>query len=270
MPEIEANPPATQNSQVTPFFLAMLFLVAPTAILVTLAVRGQPFRTPERAYHMAVQEASQPENAPLARSLVSVPTGVPVKVVTWTRGDGAYRGKTKAPDYKDTWVTVVPYLQKFCQDFVKVRGKDPWQLRQRLAQRLGLPPDSDYDTFVELTVDPKDLTTFFRPCSDPSPSVNGCKPMAALKPPEFERELSGTDPKTRQELRTRFWLLNTYYGSYASSRQYPWTSLGYTFDWATNEKGDELIRFGESEFVVAAGAAIRFESASDTMAYCTP
>jgi hypothetical protein len=255
--------------QAAGFLMATFFVIAPIALLLILAARER--RTPEEDYARAVGEAMQPTSSDLSRSLVSVSLDQPVKVVTWTRQKSIsdYQGKT-APAYKDTWVTVFPHLKTFCQDYVKSHGADPKQLSLRLEQRLGLPPATNYDTFVELTVDPKDISNFFRPCGDPSAATNGCEPLLSRKPDELQADLRATDPKKKQEMGARYWFLNTYYNSFASSKQYPWTSLGYTFDWAPSEGGDHLVRFGESEFVIPAGAAIKFNSATDTVAYCTP
>jgi hypothetical protein len=169
----------------------------------------------------------------------------------------------------DTWVTVVPNLKTFCQDYVKSHGADPNQLSLRLKQRLGLPPGAQYDKFIELTVDPKDVSSFFRPCADPFPASSTCQPATALKPEELKAYLNATGTKGKQELGIRLWFLNNYYASFSSSRQYPWTSLGYTFDWAPKGEGGEFVRFGESEFVVAKDAPIKFESVTDTVPYCT-
>ncbi len=260
-----------RESQAPAFFLATFFLVAPIILLLVFTVREQPAAREDSIsagdYLSAVREASQPELAPVSNALVSVDLNHPVKVVTWTRRERVpdYKSKT-TPANKDTWVTVDPYLRIFCREYVKSHGADPGDLSRRLQQRLGLPPDSMNDTFVELTVNPKDVSQLFRPCSDPSPTPKTCGPAIARTPAELKSDLN--DPKKKQELQNRYWFLNNYYSSFASKYQYPWTSLGYTFDWAPTDVGDDVIRFGESEFIVPAGAPIQFVSAEDTVAYC--
>jgi hypothetical protein len=67
------------------------------------------------------------------------------------------------------------------------------------------------------------------------------------------------------------WLYRQYYSSFGQSRlnSYPWTALGYTFDWAPGpQHGFE--RFGESEFVIRKGAPIEVLRADDTVSYCRP
>ena len=65
-----------------------------------------------------------------------------------------------------------------------------------------------------------------------------------------------------------------YYGSYGAAEPtgYPWTSLGYTFDWAREEAGPSgrapFVRFGESEYVVPAETQIRVIGSETTAEYC--
>jgi len=258
-----------QDSHIATFLIATFFLLSPIVLLLFFAARER--RTPYEEYLRAVRETAQPNSLQVSYSLLPIGTDQPVRVATWTRRDqiSNYQGKT-APANKDVWVTVVPHLKSFCQDYVRTHGDDPKQLSLRLTQRLGLPPDSNYDSFVELTVDPKDLASFFRPCSDPAPATKTCPPVLPLEPNQLEDDLKASDPQRKQEVRIRYWFLNNYYASFASSRQYPWTGLGYTFDWAPKGEGGDFVRFGESEFVIPAGTPIKFESATDTVGYCTP
>ena len=87
-----------------------------------------------------------------------------------------------------------------------------------------------------------------------------------FKPLVDPKALDGNSKKVEQ-----YWLLSNYYWSFAPPYQYPWTSLGYSFDWAPREDGSEdFVRWGESEFVIPPGVPIQFVSATDTVAYCTP
>jgi hypothetical protein len=253
-----------------PILIAGFFVVVPIVVLLVLAREHE--RVPAVDYARAVREAMRPDASYVSHSLVSVSLDQPVTVVTWMRRKQVadYDGKTAAPAYKNTWVTVVPKLKSFCQDYVKSHGSDPDQLNLRLQQRLGLPPNSNNDTFVTLTVDPKDISRFFRPCGDPSPDSNSCELASPPTPVEIKASLGKLDRGNTKEVE-KYWLLSNYYWSFASSQPYPWTSLGYTFDWAPKEGGsDDLVRWGESEFVIPAGAPIQFVSATDTSAYCAP
>jgi hypothetical protein len=254
-----------------PVLIATFFLFVPVALLFSIP-RERPISVAED-YQRAVHEAMQPKSSYVSHSLVSVNPDQPVKVVTWTQRQRVsdYEGKTTAP--KETWVTVAPRLKSFCQDYVKSHGADPEKLTLRLQQRLGLPPESHSDRmFVELTVeDPKSILRFFRPCADPSPNSNTCQPPDLPKPREiWKHDFNALTPDDSREM-GKVWLLANYYASFASPSQYPWTALGYTFDWGPQEGGRaDFVRWGESEFVVPAGAPIRFVSATETVAYCTP
>jgi len=270
------NVPKSQDSQWLVFLVATFYLVVPFLVLLAIARRAEPAEAslvtslPVEDYHRALLQAEQPEIAPVSRSLVSVESGAnakPVTVVTWTRGVIAFNDRT--PNYKDTWVTVSPHVQNFCRSFMRQNGADLSKLALRLEQRLGLPPNSNYDTFVELRIDPR-MPQFFRPCKNPSPTGNSCDPAKSRTALELRDDFRATDPQKRREVQNRYWFLNTFYNSFASKNQYPWTSLGYTFDWARKGNSNEFEKFGESEFIVAADTPVKFLSAASTASYCAP
>jgi hypothetical protein len=199
--------------------------------------------------------------ATVSNSLVSIDPHKPVKVVTWMRGAqiSAYKkdGKqwlTNAPF--DIWVTVVPNLQQFCRQYAAGHSVSLSQLTERLEQRLGLPPGAGKSDFMEITVtDPSTPNHLFRPCSVPSVNSSTC-------PPGLPAAAEGSSYK--------LWFLTQYYSSFgtAAPHSYPWTALGYTFDWGLSEDGG-MVRYGESEFVIPQGAPIHIESVTNTQAYCT-
>jgi hypothetical protein len=210
-----------------------------------------------QAYERAVRETALPQPSQISHSLVSVNPKAPVHVASWV---GAY-GITKykqgdswvkvAPE--DVWVTVAPEMKSFCQAFSGTHGGDLDQLTLRLEQRLGLPPGAGYTKFLEITVqDPSNTANFFRPCnSTPATDTTTC-------------DLKWPTDRTHAK-----WIFRQYYTAFAQAKpdQYPWTSLGYTFDWATKEDGS-FVRFGASEFVIPKGKPIRIERATDTAKYC--
>ena len=156
-------------SEAAPVLIAGGYLVV---IIAVLWAPAREQRVPSEDYIRAVHAAMQPSPRYVSHSLLSVNVDQPVTVVTWLRQDQVPLYKDKTPDNKNTWVTVVPWLKSFCQDYVKSHKADPEQLTLRLKQRLGLPPGFNYDSFVEFKVVPKDISRFFRPCGDPSPSSN--------------------------------------------------------------------------------------------------
>lgn len=300
--------PIRQPSHILPFCLSAFFLLAPIAILIFRATRAHS--SPVEQYTRAVHHAAQPTASDISHSLYPVNFGKEITVVTWTKHTSVngFRGSKKSPSVKETWVAVADNLRSFCRDYVKSQHPDRAQLTRRLEQRLGLPPDSGFDTFIELNLAPKDVSEFFRPCLDTAPTDNSCLP--AFVPsctnwdnrpenclPRTALELSADlgvdaggpkaagsksasnppiatptrpDPRKVQQARNRFWFLNTYYNRFALPNPYPWTSLGYTFDWATESGSSDFVQFGESEFVIPPNVDLQFVSATDTATYCAP
>jgi len=112
----------------------------------------------------------------------------------------------------------------------------------RIEQLLGLPPCSDYSDFVEMWVDPADL---FRPAPDNEITDKICEL-------EFP---AGTDEIYKQ------WFKDNFQHSYTSPG-YPWTRLGYTYDWGPSQS-----EIGLSEFVIKNGAAVIVKSVISTQSY---
>ncbi len=132
-----------------------------------------------------------------------------------------------------TWVTIVPELRDFCQN------PDPNQtdLRLRLHQLLGLPPGGNLRSLVELWVNPQDL---FRPSIDPEISDH----ESEILPPQSSRFLT-IDPGYIT------WFNDWFKTNYSSDPPFPWTRLGYTYDW-----GNPVSDIGLSEFVTNTGATV--------------
>lgn len=206
-------------------------------------------------YRRAVNLAVWPNPDSVAHNLVQLkPSDT---LVTWTNS-GSIDCFQKPQLCKLTWITVQPHLQQFCRDFVKANGTD--QLDLRLKQRLGLPPDAAYDTFVEFTVEPADFSKIFRPCGTWDPTTSICP---AVPGPDVWKANPGITPQALD------WLVKNHYSSYATGQPYPWTALGYTFDWApAGDSGDQFVREGESEFVVPANTAVHFVASVSTADYC--
>lgn len=203
---------------------------------------AEKIRTKYAIYQKAIAATAIAQPPQEITSLVVIPANQPVTVATWTRVDQAARFKDKAPN--DTWVTVEPRLKEFCSAWTREHDN----LTERLEQRLGLPPAAGETTFVRLRTQ-----KLFRPCSDPATVVAHCE----AGPP------SGKDPAYTA------WFTGQYYSAFGLPRPnlFPWTSLGYTFDWAQGEDG-EFKRFGESEFVIPKGAPIEVLGSMSTEDYC--
>lgn len=231
----------------------------PGLLLLVLALSGCGFhRDPEqlqKRYRAAVQDAAVAEAREIYSSLEPVsaenrslvwqgePEQSPVRVVTWTSWEGyeAHEGGEMTLS-RPVWVTLVPGVRDFCRGYSK-RGLD--RLVLRLEQLLGLPPDRDKELFAELWVKPEDL---YRPCPDPEINDRACSL-------EFPRSSAlSLDPAYRQ------WFEGNFdYGE----QGYPWTRLGYTYDWSKRRK-----KVGMSEYVAWEGAVVSVIQVVSTAEYC--
>jgi hypothetical protein len=203
-------------------------------------------------YLRGVSRASLPRERDLSKDLVTVPADAKsVVVATWTRA-GKFQMDSRTAT-SDIWVTIVPNVKTFCRA-AAVPNPDARNLTLRLEQRLGLPPRNGKTEFVELVISDPDKN-LFRPCPDFSIHRNGC--TAGFSP-------SGYPPDVAQLTPRQVWLLSQYYQSYALARpmQYPWTALGYTYDWGSED------HVGESEFVIPKGSPIKVRSIAKTEDYC--
>ncbi len=169
-----------------------------------------------------------------------------VKMVTWTSYDGYVVGKSmrarwehKYQPNRDLWVTAAPQLR----EFVKTRGIKPAALELRLKQLLGMPHDTERLYVVEFWVHPADL---FRPSPDPEITDHA----AELDFPPDTLFMSISD-KHKQWIQWQ-----------RENNTWPWTGLGYTYDW-----GNPISIVGLSEFVIRSGAEIAVASVTPTLDY---
>lgn len=163
-----------------------------------------------------------------------------VLVVTCTKYPDSYTpGETITTWWGETWVTVYPEAR----EFIKKHPVPAEQLTLRIEQLLGLPKDSGNGWFAEMWVQPEDL---FRPCPDAEITDTECG-------------LSFPD-NASDEYKT--WFNNNIISSYFQDEKYPWTRLGYTYDW-----GRPFHEVGLSEFVIRKNAEVIVESVSATEEY---
>jgi hypothetical protein len=160
----------------------------------------------------------------------------------------------------ETWLSAVPFLRDFCQGVPKTG------LKLRLLQRLGIAPAGvPVDVVVQMWIDPKD---FFRPCIDREVTDGVCE--LSLAPDAG----TGSDcPWTGATGTNVGWMCKNWKSSYPPTCgpgtepiPFPWTGLGYTWDWAA----DNPTHHGESEFVAPKGTAVTIESVKGIGEYCGP
>jgi hypothetical protein len=175
-----------------------------------------------------------------------------VLVATWTSWNGydALVGQAITLT-RETWVTAVPELQSFCQSYEAEPEEVPLTLR--LEQLLGLPPQNGKTRIVQLWVPTDGL---FRPSPDPEITDT----TAQLEMPDASAFASEQDYNF-----SRDWFNLQRSLSYDEKNGYPWTRLGYTYDW-----GDPENEIGLSEFVIWAQTPIAVDAVYSTEEYCQP
>ena len=233
------------------------------------------------AYAAAIEAARYPAADKISRRLTPLLPSTDgliwndrgqILMVTWTKAqyfsdpESFRRGKAFALAV-DTWWTAVPMVREFCRSF----DHDDSMLTLRLEQLLGLPPGREKDAFVEIWVDPADL---FRPCPDPEIFDHECLvevPLVGRDPERRPWDCSIDKPQVAGRFVTvdpehLLWMCTNWAVSYGNDEpldNYPWTALGYTYDWGNPENPHGL-----SEYVSLKGSEVVFHSLTPTDVYC--
>lgn len=245
-------------------------------------------------YSSASYDARTVTPAKISRNLIPITSdnpdliwenGVPgsrVLMLSWIRSsDAKYYDGTVDPACRtgssncilkaDLWVTVAPEMQTF------FLGLTPQPLR--IAQLLGVPPEYALEerSMVELWVSPEDM---FRPCPDPEITDRECQadfpadPFRSFTSTELVRATEG--PGWNVFMNYTGWFKNrrdyiySYARNYPASSPYPWTRLGYTYDWGSST------HLGLSEFVVhgrkqnGSGISVGIRTMKNTSDYFQP
>jgi hypothetical protein len=215
----------------------------------------------QRLYENGIGDAAKPQPWEVTDQLVKIKKENPdlvwkningesyLLVSSWKADTTYYKNDEKTGFYStgkyQIWVTAAPELQAICQKkgFGRKEGLD-----LRLKQLLGLPPDVDKQYFVEFWARPQDL---FRPCLDKEIAVANCN----LAFPENSSEAY------------KNWINNLRIESYYHEtwdKNYPWTQLGYTYDWNPGSKTN----IGVSEFVIDPYKDVIVHAFYTTESYC--
>lgn len=217
-------------------------------------------------YQLAVDDARNADPSEIVKTLRSVTTDDPgliwqgkpgesaVLVSSWIGHSGwddsaGQEIETRGP----VWVTLAPEIQRFCQRYR--RWHSPERLVLRLEQLLGLPPNDGKTRFAELWVP---IEKLYRPCPDPEITDQEC----SLEYPQAANYLT-----IAEAYRTWF---EENYTTYETDPPYPWTRLGYTYDWAKvhRPKAKAGREVGLSELVIPGGETVTVRAVVSTEEYC--
>ena len=209
---------------------------------------ADPELTTEEMYQNAVLDAVIAEENEICSSLIPVIESNEeliwndgrILAVAFTKYADSYpAGETVQTWWGDTWVTAFPEIKEF---FLNQKTDDK-ELTLRIEQLLGLPPESGNEWFAELWVRPEDL---FRPSPDPEIT-------------DTVAELDFIDNATEEHIE---WFNNNILHSYFKEEKYPWTRLGYTYDWGNPDN-----ETGLSEFVIKQNSEVIVKSLSSIGEY---
>jgi hypothetical protein len=173
------------------------------------------------------------------------------EVVTFTNWTGYKVGKMTLT--RDIWVTAEPEVKEVCKTFSE-------NVELRLRQLLGLHPNNNYDRFVSIEVKQGDI---FRPTANPDPATPF--PCSCPITPKCGEEF----PKNTEDTSYVRWMADQMLNSYIISESpiipygYPWTRLGYTYDWKPGAN-----KYGASEYVIRKNSEINVTEATPVFTYC--
>ncbi len=138
------------------------------------------------------------------------------------------------PENRYLWVTLPYDLEEHLR--LSPLCSDSLECRMQILQMLGLPPHSPYDCLMFFYAERDHL---FRPC--PDPEINDSETSLDFPP--------GTSQEHRK------WFTNNLKYSYLPSSPYPWTQLGYTYNW----HHAAINTIGPGEFIAPPGTGIKIK-----------
>jgi hypothetical protein len=234
----------------------VLFLLSQIACVTTGIVETTP-RSEIVLYQQAIAEAMSPDSSKICFDLVpinkknnkliwkTIGGEEYLLVVTWKQNVNYYKPYLDSAFYNTRsypiWVTTAPQLNE------RMKNENANDVDLRLKQLLGLPPNSVYSYFVEFWVKPEDL---FRPCPDDEISDKSC---SLCFPPNTDSTHIIWINSNRID---RYYQCDLY-------SNYPWSQLGYTYDWNPDNK----THVGLSEFVIDANKNIVVKAIYTTSEY---
>ncbi len=239
----------TIHMKTNPLFGLLLL----AGLLFAQTANTQDIRT---LYRNAMSNAVYPDSSKIDNKLVPITAKNPDLIWKTFKGEPhvlmvTWKSVSYYPDGGDSlyntgpysiWVTAAPQLKSW---FQKQQVTDT---NLRLKQLLGLPPaGTNYTCFVEFWVKPSDM---FRPCPDKEINDRSC---STCFPDDASKEYISWFNESRI---SRYYACKLY-------DQYPWTQLGYTYDWNPQNK----THVGMSEFVINKNAVVYVKRVSTTREY---
>lgn len=221
--------------------LIVAFLSSGITYYASRPAQGQSSLSAEDLYYSAVLDAmvaEEDEIMPLVA--ITKDSGMVrwnqsedrVLLATWHRYPDSYPpGAEVTLAWGDVWVFSEKEIRSWCE-----KGNlDRQDEILRLEQLIGLPPHKGYTHFTTMWVNPDDL---FRPSCDNE--IDDTTVELAFDQDTDEDYINWFNDN----------IIDSYYPA-----NYPWTRLGYTYDWADNDT-----EYGLSEFVVKGGAKVTVEN----------
>lgn len=197
-------------------------------------------------YQQALFLNAQKDLKPIKLAVIKPNSHQQVTFIHWT-------SKTYPPGRQltkeDTWVVLALDMKKRCRQYSSLSAN---ALAQRIAELLGMPVAHDLNRwhFVLMEMPKKQYhfgqvnsQGFFRPCySGDSILASSChyQPKALSAYRSWLREQSKT------------------------IKAYPWTGLGYTYDWGADNKS----HVGLDEYVIPKGQAIEIVKTVSAQSFC--
>jgi hypothetical protein len=222
----------------------LLFAAACTPVPAGPAPRGSAL---QRLYDASIAEAAVYRASHVRALKPAVADGAGnVRVLTYTSWPGYTAGRDSLT--REVWVTLVPEVRDSCAGFGA-------ELPLRLNQLLGLPPTGADTLMVEMTVP---LAALFRPAADPAATTRyPCgDTLQADCGERFPPSVSAAHVQ---------WLADSFLLRWRVPGGYPWSRLGYTWNWHPGSPP-----YGASEYVLRAGTVASEVVVNQLRDYCAP
>lgn len=203
------------------------------------AIAGTSRPSPRELYRRAVVDAMVIKDGELF-PLVEIAPGAPlcswkdgkVLMATWHKYPASYVPGTETTlAHGEVWTFTEKEMARRFRE-AKAEGVTDWELR--LSQLIGVPPEGGYTHFTAMWVKPGDIV----------------RPGYAWRLEDAVGR-DGFAAEPHDDYKT--WFHGNIVRSYFTSA-YPWTRLGYTYDWSGDGK-----KYGLSEFLIRKGAVVEVE-----------